>query len=111
MNRPSKSWRIAAWVFVFVNVGGALEAVVLGQQMHAEGHLALLLAGFVGYLVWRGAPGAPRQELPAAEQADPRVEYLQQSVDALSLELERLGEAQRFSEKLKAERKDPGNGA
>jgi hypothetical protein len=32
------------------------------------------------------------------------VDYLQQSVDAMALELERIGEAQRFSEKLRSEK-------
>jgi hypothetical protein len=110
MTQPSRFWRVAAAVFVFINVAGALEAVVVGEQMHAETHLALLLISFVGYLVWRGAPQSRRQDLLPAEQADPRVEYLQQSVDAIALEVERLGEAQRFNEKLKVERKEPADG-
>jgi len=32
------------------------------------------------------------------------MEYLQQSVDAIALEVERIGEKQRFNEKLRAER-------
>jgi hypothetical protein len=110
MTRPSRFWRFAAVIFVFINVAGALYAVVVGEQMHAETHLALLLVTFVGYLVWRGAPQSRRQDLPPAEQADPRVEYLQQSVDAMALEVERLGEAQRFNEKLKAKRKESPDG-
>jgi hypothetical protein len=42
---------------------------------------------------------------------DPRIDYLQQSVDAVALEVERLGEAQRFQEKLRAEKRPPSDGS
>jgi hypothetical protein len=35
---------------------------------------------------------------------DDRLEQLQQSIDAVALETERIGEAQRFAEKLRAEK-------
>jgi hypothetical protein len=75
----------------------------MGESMHALAHAALLLVGYVGWLVapWRGReePAPPQQQL-----ADDRIEYLQQSVDAVALEVERLGESQRFNEKLRAVR-------
>jgi hypothetical protein len=43
----------------------------------------------------------PQAQLAAEQQ---RIEYLQQSVDAMALELERVGEAQRFADKLRVER-------
>jgi hypothetical protein len=103
MTRRSKLWRIGAALFVFINVGGAVEAAMMGERIHAGVHVGLLVLGLVGYLVWRLAAHA-RQNLPRAQQADERLEYLQQSVDAIALEVERLGEKQRFSEKLRAER-------
>jgi hypothetical protein len=42
--------------------------------------------------------------LPRAQVAEQRIEYLQQSIDAMALELERVGEAQRFSDKLRVQR-------
>jgi hypothetical protein len=109
MNTPSRFWRITAVIFVFLNIGGALLAIRMGEQMHAEGHLALLLLTFVAYLVMRGSPGPQQQHAPPAELADPRIEHLQRSVDAIALEVERMGEAQRFREKLDAQREDePG---
>lgn len=108
MEKPSRFWRIAAVIFVFVNIAGAVYAVVVGEQMHAEAHLGILLVSFVAYLIMRGSPPPPRENLPPT---DPRIDYLQQSVDAVALEVERLGEAQRFQEKLKAERKEPPGSA
>ena len=42
----------------------------------------------------------------AEQEADPRLDRLQQSLDAIGLEVERIGEAQRFTTKLVAERVD-----
>jgi hypothetical protein len=76
------------------------------EEMHAMLHLFLLLLGVAGYVGWRLARrGVPQQDhLPRAEQAEQRIEYLQQSIDAMALELERVGEAQRFADKLRIER-------
>ena len=69
-------------------------------------HLFLLLLGVAGYIGWRIARrGVPQEDhLPRAQVAEQRIEYLQQSIDAMALELERVGEAQRFSDKLRVER-------
>ena len=44
------------------------------------------------------------RRLPPPAQHDDRLEHLQQSVDAIAVEVERIAEAQRFSAKLLAER-------
>jgi hypothetical protein len=50
----------------------------------------------------------PKQSaLPDARQFDQRLDQLQQSVDAVAVEVERIAEAQRFSAKLLAERGEP----
>jgi len=51
--------------------------------------------------------GTPKQ---VAHADDERLEHLQQSVDAIAIEVERIAEAQRFSAKLLSERADfPAN--
>ena len=47
---------------------------------------------------------ARTRRLPPPAQHDDRLEHLQQSVDAIAVEVERIAEAQRFSAKLLAER-------
>jgi hypothetical protein len=96
-----KLWRLAAGAFVLINLGGAAIAIAMGEPMHTVWHAILLLAG---YLVWRVVPWGRRQDLPVAQPAiaPEKLEYLQQSVDAIALEVERIGEAQRFSEKVRA---------
>ena len=44
------------------------------------------------------------RRLPPPVQQDERLEHLQQSVDAIAVEVERIAEAQRFSAKLLAEK-------
>jgi hypothetical protein len=101
MTRPSKIWRVAWAAFVLVNLAGAAYAGATGEWTHALVHVGLLVGAWVA---WPFASRAGQQDLSEAPPADQRVEYLQQSVDAIALEVERIGEAQRFNEKLRAER-------
>jgi hypothetical protein len=106
MIKRSKLWRFLAGAYVFINVAGLLYAWRMDEEMHAMAHLFLLLLGAAGYIGWRLARrGTPQEDhLPRAQIAEQRIEYLQQSIDAMALELERVGEAQRFSDKLRVER-------
>lgn len=106
MKKPSRFWRIVAVLFLVVNAAGAIYALARGEQMHAETHLALFGAAFVGYAFSRAAQARNQRDESTPEIEDPRVAQLQRSVDAMALELERLGEAQRYREKLEAERRD-----
>jgi hypothetical protein len=101
MIRRSRLWQAVVAAFILINLGGAGFAIAMGEPAHAVGHAALLLVGYVGWLV---APWRRRKDLPPAQLPDERIEYLQQSVDAVALEVERLGESQRFNEKLRAVR-------
>ena len=101
MARPSKRWQVVAGLFVFINVAGAGFAIAMGEPSHAAGHAVLLVAT---YFAWLIGPWRQRQESTRPQLNDARVEYLQQSVDAVALEVERLGEKKRFDEKLKAVR-------
>lgn len=102
MIRRVRLWLVAAAVFTLVNLAGAGYAAVQGEPIHAAVHVGLMLLG--AYLVWRLATRTGRKEVPSVPPADERLEQLQQSMDAVALEVERIGEAQRFSAKLQAER-------
>ena len=101
MTRGSWRWRVGLALFTVINVGGAAYAAWMGEPIHAAVHVALLAPT---YMVWRRAPWARRQDVTPAQLPDERLEYLQQSVDVIALEVERIGEAQRFNDKLRAER-------
>jgi len=77
------------------------------------GVVAVIIIGMVASLsaitVWfvRGLQKKrPAHDLPNAFQFEQRFDQLQQSVDAIAVEVERIAEAQRFSAKLLAERSE-----
>lgn len=101
MNTRSTLWRVAGVAFLVINLGGGIWAATTGEWSHAAVHIGLLIGA---YVAWPFAARATQPDLSDEPPADQRVEYLQQSVDAIALEVERLGEAQRYAEKLKAQR-------
>ena len=98
-------WRVAAALFTVVNLAGVGYAVAVGEAPHASLHVVLSLLG--AYALWRLAPTAEWRGARADLPPDDRLDHLQQSVDAVAIEVERIGEAQRFSTKLQAERAEP----
>lgn len=101
MTRRSKLWLAAASLFNLINAAGGGYAVALGEEVHAAVHAGLLVLGTLW--AWRLATRVGQHDslgLPAAD----RMEQLQQSVDAIAIEVERIGEAQRFTAQLKQER-------
>jgi hypothetical protein len=115
MTRRAKLWRAAAVLFGIINIGGMGLALAMDEMMHAMAHVFLLFVGVGAYLLWKtvttwatGQPG-DRLSQPSPVQSsgrdstpqlgDQRIDYLQRSIDALALEVERIGEAQRFKDK------------
>jgi hypothetical protein len=83
---------------------GASDAVVEAMFGSAAGLLAI-------YIVWRGfrrwiwkKKPVPVVTAAAVPDQSPRLEQLQQSVDVIALEVERISEAQRFLAKVLNER-------
>lgn len=67
--------------------------------------VVLVATVVVAYRAVRGRP-APQQVPPVDDR---RLDRLEQSVDAIALEMERVGESQRFLTKLMAEGIPPGD--
>ena len=80
----------------------------MSPAVEAFAQVAVIIVGMVSslaavtYIFVRGIMRANRQKRP--QLPDDRLEHLQQSVDAIAVEVERIAEAQRFSAKLLAER-------
>ena len=104
MSRGRVVWKAAAVVFTVVNLIGIGMAVAAQEQMHTGIHVALAVLGALA--VWRLSGSSSRVEPTSDVLAEPRLEVLQQSVDAIALEVERIGEAQRFNAKLQAEQNE-----
>jgi hypothetical protein len=101
MTRRSRLWLIAASLFTLVNVGGALWALVNVELTHAATHAALILLGSV--VVWRLVSRADVQHATGTRETEQRLAHLQRSLDAIAVEVDRIGEAQRFTAKRVAE--------
>ena len=104
MSRGRTIWKAAAIVFTVVNLIGLGMAVGAQEQMHSAIHVVLSLVG--AFAVWRLSSRSAVMEPALDTLAEPRLEALQQSVDAIALEVERIGEAQRFNAKLQAEQNE-----
>ncbi len=103
-----RAWIPVAWLLSLANLGAVWFAA--GEPWHATGH-ALLTALFAlgaqrlaSRATTRVADDAvSRQELEARlSSAEPR--QLAQALDAIALEVERIGESQRYLTKVLTER-------
>jgi hypothetical protein len=101
MTGRSRLWLGLASVFTLVNAGGAVFAAAEAEALHTAVHVVLLAVGV--YAVWL-SQRARRQDPPSLQSADAHLEQLEHSVEAIALEVERIGEAQRFMVKLQQER-------
>ena len=76
----------------------AIVAIVIVAMVGSLGAIAKWLV--------RGWNQKPPREVPNVLQMEARFDQLQQSVDAIAVEVERIAEAQRFSAKLLAEKRE-----
>jgi hypothetical protein len=101
MTRRSKLWLAAATIFTAINFFGGILAAAQMEMMHVLVHAVLTVVGTV--VIWRILARGGAQAVATALPAGP-VNQLQQSLDALAVEVERIGEAQRYLAKIAAER-------
>ena len=96
----SRGWKIFARIYAVINVAGFIFAARDSEPMHAASHLVLLMIGATVYLVWRSAGRTEPAPVQLIDPADEVLDRLQQSVDRIALEVERVGESQRFHAKV-----------
>ena len=84
---------------------GAEDAVMSTMFGSAAGLLAIYIVwrGIIRRFIWKKKP-VPAVTAAAVPDQSPRLEQLQQSVDVIALEVERISEAQRFLAKVLNER-------
>ena len=112
MTRRSKVWLVVAVLFILVNLVGGVSAAVRGELLHTGVHAGLLLLGAyyarrIWHREWSVIPDLSRE-------LTNRLTHLEQSVDAVAIEVERIGEGQRFITRFFAESGTPratGEGA
>ena len=97
-----RAWIPVAWLVSIANVGAVWFAALPAEPWHATIHALLAVLFGVGAerLMARQRPSSHAQ----AAIDDDRERRLEQAIDAIAVELERVGEGQRFVTKLLAER-------
>jgi hypothetical protein len=95
----SRIWLVADAIFILGNVVGGIAAAGQGEFGHAGVHLILVLIGAA--VAWVIAPkGSPTPVAESSNEFNDGLTRLQQSVDAVALEVERIGEGQRYVTQL-----------
>ncbi len=103
MIRRPRMWMAVAVLFTLVNVAGGVYAAVIGEVLHCLLHVVLTLVGGLWILLLaRGRAASGIQREGAAGVTGQRSVFgdqlanLEQSLDAVAVEVERIGESQRF---------------
>ncbi len=96
--RRSRLWLPVGLLYFVVNAGGAVFAAVQGEPLHSATHVVLLLLGTyaANRIMGRGKSEAI---VPTDELTD-LMGHLELSVEAVAIDVERIGEAQRFMTRL-----------
>lgn len=112
MTRRFKIWLAVDVLFTLGNLAGGVFAAAQGEVMHSGVHVALFLLGaYVAERMWQrwksptaGSLGRPADQTAMGGQLDEHLTHLEQSIDAVSIELERVGEGQRFITQILSEK-------
>jgi hypothetical protein len=97
---------VLAALFTILNIGGGVYAGMMGEMRHAGLHVVLALVG--AYVTWLvaarrredGAAAGMPAMAGAPSELSARLDNLEQSIDAIAVEVERVGEGQRFVTRL-----------
>lgn len=97
-----RAWIPIAWLLSLANVGATWFAAVPAEPAHATAHALLAVLFGVGAqrLMFRRRPSSAGEDVAVGDE---RMTRLENAVDAIAVEMERIGEGQRFVTKLLAE--------
>jgi hypothetical protein len=99
-------WRWGTFAFGVANVVGVVYHVIIGEMTPAIVHAGVAAVSLV---MWQ-TMFARRTESDVLEPAtspeiDSHIDNLQRAVDAIAVEVERIGEGQRFAQKILEDRR------
>ena len=111
MSRRTKWLAVAAAIFAVVNVGGAIFAAWQNEFQHAGVHVALALLSVYGTMLLSRRRNAATDANDAtsanASEVSDRLSNLERSIDVVAIEVERVGEGQRFMTELLSKKAPP----
>lgn len=99
MIRRYRLWTVVAVLFAALNFAGAVLAAAEGEVGHAGAHVALTFLGAIAAWVLaakRRARGEAELTGEVSAQLAERLAMLERSVEAVAIEVERIGEGQRY---------------
>ena len=109
MKRRSIFWPVLAVIFTLGNIAGAVYAAALGEIRHAGLHVLLTVAGAV--VSWAlissrrtESSASTLRATTSSGELGSRLSNLEQSLDAIAEEVERVGENQRVMTRVFTER-------
>jgi hypothetical protein len=105
----TRLWRIGFAISVVVNVVGGFVALMGGGGRHAMLHALALAVTFAFWPKVAGKARGPTVEPESLPAFDTHIDNLQQSIDSIALEVERIGEAQRYAAKVLKEKAENEN--
>jgi len=91
--------RVAAVVFGVGNAASVVYHIAIGEMGPAVIHAGLAVGTVVFWQSVFNRTSEPENAV-GPQQIDSQLDHLQQSVDAIAIEVERLGEGQRFARKI-----------
>ncbi len=102
MAPKTRFWNAVLVVLSAANVVSVWFAARPAEPWHATIHAALA----VGFGVWaqRRMLREPRRDAGRTDLADERLERIERAIDAVAVEVERIGEMERFASKILAAR-------
>ena len=88
-------------------VTGDIVPIIAILSVFVLGPMSIALSRFI----WRRAAGPSREQQVVDSQQQQRLDQLQQAVDTIAIEVERISEGQRFVTKMLSDGKSPAIGA
>jgi hypothetical protein len=98
-----RAWIPVAWLLSLANVGAVWFAALPAEPWHATTHALAAVVFGLGAERLRARRRAPSRDAEPALAGD-RMQRLEQAIDSIAVEVERIGEGQRFVTRLLAER-------
>src|ERR1700682_6496132 len=98
MTGRSKLLLVVGGLFFFINFAGAVFAAAQGELLHAGAHAGLLVVGaYIARRIWLRKES---ESTALSRELTDGLTHLEQSVAAVGIEVERIGEGQRFITRL-----------
>ena len=107
MQRRFTTGLVLAVLFTLANIGGGVYAAAMHERQHTVLHIVLTIVG--AWTTWqilarrRASASALAQGDARPRELTSRLSNLEQSLDAIAVEVERVGEGQRYMTQLFAE--------